>query len=234
MIEKTLAPTKRSDKMLYPRVYRLFTLIELLVVIAIIAILASLLLPALKKAKEFSQSIVCISNLKQIGLCVQMYGCDYNDYIIPYTRINIPECDSILPGNRYWYQYIVYSTNTKSTRGILKCPSCSTVYLTYCPGIGDVEFSYGLNGYAYSVLEPPPGTIGRTFSSRQRFGLSSVFIVADGDSSYFNFNTFPVLRHGLRCNYLFLDGHADSGRVPIRPGLGNPEVDKFWGYIPGN
>lgn len=58
---------------------RAFSLIELLVVCTILAILAAILLPVIARAKAASQRTVCQSNLRQIGVAINLYSADADD-----------------------------------------------------------------------------------------------------------------------------------------------------------
>ena len=63
-----------------------FTLVELLVVVSIISLLISILLPALRNAREQSKAVVCLANLKRLGTGVALY-LNYNGDRFPPFRL---------------------------------------------------------------------------------------------------------------------------------------------------
>ncbi len=64
-----------------------FTLIELLVVVAVLALLMSILLPSLGKARQQGKKVVCLSNLRQIGLAMGEYFSESRDWF-PFEKHN--------------------------------------------------------------------------------------------------------------------------------------------------
>ena len=57
---------------------RAFGLMDLLVSILIVSILIAVLMPALAKVRESARRVVCGSNLRQVGLGIQMYSDDWD------------------------------------------------------------------------------------------------------------------------------------------------------------
>jgi prepilin-type N-terminal cleavage/methylation domain-containing protein len=115
---------------------RAFTLIELLVVIAIIAILAAMLMPVLSRGKERGRTAVCLSNLHQIGIALQIY-IDQNNNHLPFMQ---DRSTNSMTTNIYPSVDIVLK-NQLGSPNILRCPS-------------DNEMLFELTGssYAWNVL----------------------------------------------------------------------------------
>src|SRR5437879_2990316 len=77
-----------------------FTLIELLVVIAIIAILAAILFPVFAQAREKARSVSCLSNMRQIGMAIQMYAQDWDEGLVLNEHSDESWIDTLQPYSR--------------------------------------------------------------------------------------------------------------------------------------
>jgi prepilin-type N-terminal cleavage/methylation domain-containing protein len=126
-----------------------FTLIELLVVIAIIAILAAMILPALARAKAKGQRIVCLNNLRQIGLFMQFYTEENNDYFPAHRNQNLNTADPTVSLTNWWGTAIVTYGNGRSNlfhdpsiNGKRLDDGTSWQWAFDCNRVG-----YGYNGY---------------------------------------------------------------------------------------
>lgn len=129
-----------------------FTLIELLVVIAIIAILAAILFPVFAKARDAAKTTQCLSNLRQLGLGLQMYAQDNDGKFHYITMAASPKlawgstCSGLLI--TYLQPYV------KSTR-LFYCPNAAA-YDSRCTYESQSQAAYGpfANiGYYYFVAE---------------------------------------------------------------------------------
>ena len=95
---------------------RAFTLLELLVVIAVIGALAALLLPVFGRVQESGRATVCLSNLHQIGVALQLYVQDNRN------RLPVMRDKSLTTTNSLPSPDLVLSNYLGNIR-VLKCPS---------------------------------------------------------------------------------------------------------------
>jgi len=108
-----------------------FTLIELLVVIAIIGILAAMVFPVFARARESARKAVCLSNVKNIALAIQMYLGDNNDTLPPgehnaeviHYFSPCADCDEIANAYNPYLRWPVILDEYVKNRDVWRCPS---------------------------------------------------------------------------------------------------------------
>lgn len=80
-----------------------FTLVELLVVLSIIALLISILLPALRRARDQGKEVVCLTRFHQIGHFGSMYQIENGGYFARSEHSAIRR--RVLPWGRAYFLY---------------------------------------------------------------------------------------------------------------------------------
>lgn len=199
---------------------RAFTLIELLVVISIIALLISILLPALRSARETAQSIVCRSQLKQVALAVEMYRGDYDGYYVPIWMRQVP--GDVATDYRWGALLKTYLSDHTADR-----KRVDTQSVLFCPVVPDPNrnssasyVSYGYNrwGVGGNTINTATGypNISRELKSAPGATLMMIDIERTTDPNRRGwFEAYPstffyYTRHSDAANTLYADGHANA------------------------
>ena len=136
------------------RSIRALTLVELLVVISIIAILMAIIIPTMRKARESTKATICKSNLRGVGLAVQMYLNDSHQRLANPRNANgflwYDAQDSLRnTSDRSAYWGVVYADYLKDTK-LFGCPSLRRVpELIYDVDPEAIQqAAFGLNGFS--------------------------------------------------------------------------------------
>lgn len=140
-----------------------FTLVELLVVIGIIALLISVLLPALNTARRQANLVKCQSNMRQIGVAMQLYAGQFGDhlpatYYFPqrYT-IGGASYESSNVGVFWWQRLMIQKllpgaeVGSDGGKSVAICPSNDNPYQPFVANPGEDRLfrtSYGINRWA--------------------------------------------------------------------------------------
>ena len=191
---------------------RKFTLIELLVVVSIIAILASLLLPSLSQARHKARKAVCASNLKQVGVALELFMKNNRGF---YPAQNDPGWSGWMgvsrPGKkraakRILNKYIGIDNNTEENK-VVSCPDNEASYLN----VG--------NSYTGNITDFWRGRNLNRKTAQGQVVSSSLFVTAvpyiaykymiSGRGNTVTHNTVQ----DWSSNLLFADGHVKYHRL---------------------
>jgi len=199
-----------------------FTLIELLVVIAIISLLISIMLPSVSRAREQSRTAVCLSNMRQVGVLMQMYSHDdAAEQLIPIHLMMMRE-----PGNAWlWRTANDFTWGGRDGQHVLTTTQYGEIWLS-----GD-QHGYvppGLDYPGYDMARRPLNKylLGPGFTESDRDNVPIFECPSDaGYPSMLNVGDVPPSVYDVPCYDLFGNSYRanlygikdDTGAFSIGP-----------------
>ena len=180
-----------------------FTLIELLVVIAIIAILAALILGPVTRSKEAAKGAACISNLRQIGIALQLYV-DANNQRLPTMYDKPVVVDTNQP-----------PTNAQASVEIVLQGDLGNINVLRCPSDRNEIFERTGSSYSWNFF----------LNGQRADDLSALGLKFDAHAIpvFYDKEKFHAARGANKeVNYLYADGHiknllAIEGTIQKKP-----------------
>ena len=208
-----------------------FTLLELLTVIAIVGILAAILIPVIGQALESARTAACSSNLRQLGMGIQLYTTDHKG-MLPGGTNPFPDWSGATPWNGIIKPYLVPDQNSGWGWGggqVFQCPSCTitpanpdgTTYGANPLAMMDIMWGGGWRVSYNSIRNPtklillmdaaqwPDGGVGVTLYDIPNVGSGSLTapMQQGADSDGVNPQRTYRFRHGSnKANFLYADG----------------------------
>ena len=187
-----------------------FTLIELLVVVSIISLLVAILLPSLSRAREQARSLVCSTNLSQLGLAAMLYAADNDDRFPPCTNSSA----NVYYDASDFIDYVSVEQIRNGVKGtVLACPTLRSQGVQTAGSAGGVISDYAVNlglwttGRKSSSIRQPSDKIfmldapyTHYFSSKKKF---------PGHWSNWDASLILVSPHDGKNNCVFFDGHVN-------------------------
>ncbi len=207
------------------------TLMEILVVICIIAVLAGIGFPTIRKIREKSQGVTCMSNLKQVGAAILMYATDNNNKLPP-----SPAYDTETAKDGDIWPLVVARAGYLWSDPDVGPPPCGKGVWT-CPGcdyMSDAYGGYGVVENAIFVRENAIAEVTSQNGGKEKGSLrltsipdpSRTWLVGDAAQNNKNYKKgwyaiwsrpgewdnshCPAERHGGRANVCMFDGHVES------------------------
>ncbi|MGE9292554.1 MAG: prepilin-type N-terminal cleavage/methylation domain-containing protein [Puniceicoccales bacterium] len=204
-----------------------FSLIELMTVLSVTVVLAAILIPVAFRMKNSAEATKCASNLRQIGMVLQIFSTDNNHWIPGWYD----KTDNKPYNTRYFMMLAPYILNEdlkaehrdRVTDGAkafsqLRCPAIEDDY-AYVNASHGLVLTYSVNSFGghYTDLVTRPMISDPSEVVYMADGYALFYPASAGTNHGYPPTSMPpttsqaiYFPHEGKANALFLDGHVES------------------------